>query len=190
MVVVCAWPQQAFLTGSMQNFARKHKYPIDTIDFDFIMTDTPWEELRSKPEDGVYIRGLFLEGARWDPVAKSLGDSKPKQLYTAMPVIHLSPVQHRKEPKSGIYRCPVYKVLSRRGGGLFLAAVHACLLYAPPSHSVYITSGRGLIRRCGLHGLWPHERSGVVCVQEPCRRRGTQPTSSCGSRCRQENRFS
>jgi dynein heavy chain, axonemal len=102
----------------MQNFARKHKYPIDTIDFDFIMVDTEWEDISARPTDGVYIRGLFLEGARWDSKAKALAESRPKQLYTAMPVIHLSPAQHRKEPTSGIYRCPVYKVLSRRGAWL------------------------------------------------------------------------
>ena len=38
-----------------------------------------------------------------------------KQLYTSMPVLLLSPVQHRVPPTSGIYRCPVYKILSRRG---------------------------------------------------------------------------
>lgn len=99
----------------MQNYARKHKYAIDTIDFDFLMVETAWEDIRAKPVDGVYIRGLYLEGARWDPVTKALGDSKPKQLYTSLPVLHLSPVQFRKEPLARIYRCPVYKVLSRRG---------------------------------------------------------------------------
>jgi dynein heavy chain len=77
--------------------------------------ETAWEEISKKPEDGVYIRGLYLEGARWDNLTQSLADSRPKQLYTSLPTIHLSPVQHRKEPSSGIYRCPVYKVLSRRG---------------------------------------------------------------------------
>ena len=56
------------LTGSMQNYARSHQFPIDTIGFDFIMLDTfSADAITEKPEDGVYIRGLFLEGARWDP---------------------------------------------------------------------------------------------------------------------------
>jgi len=29
--------------------------------------------------------------------------------------MHLAPQQYRKDPASGIYRCPVYKILSRRG---------------------------------------------------------------------------
>ena len=29
--------------------------------------------------------------------------------------IHLSPQQHRPEATADIYRCPVYKILSRRG---------------------------------------------------------------------------
>ena len=29
--------------------------------------------------------------------------------------MHLDPERHRKDPKTGIYRCPVYKILSRRG---------------------------------------------------------------------------
>ena len=95
---------QAFLTGSLQNYARKYKYAIDTIDFNYVMVKTSREELTSKPEDGVYIRGLFLEGARWDNSIMSINDSLPKQLYTELPVIHLSPQQFRQLPTSNIYR--------------------------------------------------------------------------------------
>ena len=105
---------QAFLTGSLQNFARKYKLPIDTVSFNFNFKKDEYTTL-SKPEDGVYIRGLYMEGARWDPDIGSINDSLPKQLYTEVPVIHLLPEQTRKEPNNGIYMCPVYKILSRRG---------------------------------------------------------------------------
>lgn len=106
---------QAFLTGSLQNFARKHQLPIDTIGFNHMVLKQSHQDITVKPEDGVYIRGLFMEGARWNPDKFSIDDSRAKQLFTEMPMIHLDPIQHRKAPTGGIYRCPVYKVLSRRG---------------------------------------------------------------------------
>jgi dynein heavy chain, axonemal len=105
---------QAFLTGSLQNFARKYKLAIDTVSFNYKVIEQKWESL-DKPEDGCYIRGLFLEGARWDSEAGVINDSLPKQLYTELPCMHLDPKQNRKESVTGIYRCPVYKILSRRG---------------------------------------------------------------------------
>uniref|UniRef100_A0A8B9M6P2 Dynein axonemal heavy chain 1 n=1 Tax=Accipiter nisus TaxID=211598 RepID=A0A8B9M6P2_9AVES len=97
---------QAFLTGTLQNFARKSVISIDTISFSFKV---------SKSARGCYIHGLFLEGARWDPTAFQLAESHPKELYTEMAVIWLLPVPNRKPPATGNYLCPIYKTLTRAG---------------------------------------------------------------------------
>jgi dynein heavy chain len=106
---------QGFLTAILQNYARKYKFPIDTVSFSFVMRDEVMEEINQKPEDGCFIYGLFLEGARWDRRLKSLIDPKPKELFSPMPVIHMLPQKDRATPTSGIYRCPVYKILTRTG---------------------------------------------------------------------------
>uniref|UniRef100_A0A8B9ENZ5 Dynein axonemal heavy chain 1 n=1 Tax=Anser cygnoides TaxID=8845 RepID=A0A8B9ENZ5_ANSCY len=102
---------QAFLTGTLQNFARKSVISIDTISFSFKVS----EALSRPPAEGCYIHGLFLEGARWDPSAFQLAESRPKELYTEMAVIWLLPVPSRKPPANGIYLCPIYKTLTRAG---------------------------------------------------------------------------
>jgi dynein heavy chain len=52
---------QAFLTGTLQNYARKRQLPIDTISWGYSMVDKRPEELTAEPEVGVYIYGLFIE---------------------------------------------------------------------------------------------------------------------------------
>jgi dynein heavy chain, axonemal len=73
------------------------------------------DELTSAPKDGCYIRGLFLEGARWDSIQQQLTESKPKELYSEVPIIWLIPTVNRQQPSNGIYVCPVYKTLTRAG---------------------------------------------------------------------------
>ncbi|NXE09964.1 DYH1 protein, partial [Lophotis ruficrista] len=106
---------QAFLTGTLQNFARKSVISIDTISFSFKVMKESVSELTRPPDKGCYVHGLFLEGARWDPAAFQLAESRPKELYTEMAVIWLLPVPNRKPPATGIYLCPVYKTLTRAG---------------------------------------------------------------------------
>lgn len=77
---------QAFLTGTLQNYARKNALPIDTVSFGFeVMDDLTSQPAASSdggsssssgiaaPQDGCYVRGLFLEGARWDSQEHKLG---------------------------------------------------------------------------------------------------------------------
>lgn len=72
---------QAFLTGTLQNFARKYIISIDTINFSFKVLDEP---PKTRPKDGCCVYGLFLEGARWNRQKSILDESFPKELYTGI----------------------------------------------------------------------------------------------------------
>uniref|UniRef100_A0A671XYF8 Dynein axonemal heavy chain 7 n=1 Tax=Sparus aurata TaxID=8175 RepID=A0A671XYF8_SPAAU len=100
---------QSFLTGVAQNFARKYTIPIDYIGFEF---ETHMDE---KPEEGAYIKGLFMEGARWDRENMVIGESLPKILFDSLPIIKLKPGEMAKFIHDDLYVCPVYKTSARRG---------------------------------------------------------------------------
>ncbi|KAM9311612.1 dynein axonemal heavy chain 3-like [Gastrophryne carolinensis] len=105
----------SFLTGAMQNYARKYKTPIDILRLHFQITNHENEnDIDSSPSDGTYINGLYMEGARWDRDRQMISESIPKVLYDTMPVIWLIPGEKTKETDSR-YRCPVYKTSARRG---------------------------------------------------------------------------
>jgi len=106
---------QAFITGTMQNNARKYQIPIDTITFSYVMCEEREDGNYAAPEDGSLVYGLFMDGARWDAASKKLQESRPKELYTSLPPIHMLPVPNRVVPESGLYFCPVYKTISRFG---------------------------------------------------------------------------
>jgi dynein heavy chain len=104
---------QSFLTGCLQNYARKYTVPIDLLAFDYQVQPTKTAGVR--PEDGAYITGLYLEGARWDIPSNSIAESFPKVLYDAMPVIWIKPGEKGNFESKNTYECPVYKTVLRRG---------------------------------------------------------------------------
>ncbi|XP_053575219.1 dynein axonemal heavy chain 3-like [Bombina bombina] len=106
---------QSFLTGAMQNYARKYKTPIDLLQPNFHVIDQENDyDITSSPSDGIYINGLYMEGARWDRDKHVIGESLAKVLYESMPLIWLIPGE-KKNKEDSFYGCPVYKTGARRG---------------------------------------------------------------------------
>jgi dynein heavy chain len=109
---------QSFLTGVRQNSARKHHIPIDQLALKFTVVGG---EPATPPEEGCYVSGLYLQGARWNADARHLDEPLPKELFSVLPVLWIEPAEMRVESARssagsvGVYPCPVYKTSSRAG---------------------------------------------------------------------------
>ena len=108
----------SFLTGILQNYARKNHIAIDELVFEFtVMSDIKEYDLTKKPEDGCYIYGFYIEGARWNSDSRLLDESLPKVLLPEMPHVWFKPAKKDENKKEVDYCCPVYRT-SRRSGEL------------------------------------------------------------------------
>merc|ERR1711881_111091 len=105
---------QGFLTAMRQEVTRMHKgWALDAVVLHNDVTTKMKEEISSPPNEGVYIHGLFIDGAGWDRKNCKLIESVPKVLFVNLPVVHVyainsaivSPASMQKDT----YRCPVYK---------------------------------------------------------------------------------
>lgn len=103
------------LTALLQTSSRKNGIAIDTLSWEFpMLPHTDISEITKAPEEGTYVHGMFLEGARWDFSASCLIDANPMQLNSPMPIVHFKPVEGKKRSK-GMYVCPLYMYPIRTG---------------------------------------------------------------------------
>ena len=123
-----------FLTGTLQNHARKYDLPIDHLSFRFTVRScyrfqedvfeaqaklTFGEEIEidkelDVPEDGVLIHGLFTDGYRWDDEFMVCADSLPGEMNGVLPMLHMVPEMDFEPPETD-YLSPLYKTSARAG---------------------------------------------------------------------------
>lgn len=60
-------------------------------------------------QEGVYIYGLYLDGAGWERRGCKLIEPQPKVLFTLLPVVHVYAVNSTAPKDPRLYQCPVYK---------------------------------------------------------------------------------
>jgi dynein heavy chain len=104
-----------FLTALQQSSARKNAVSIDSLAYDFIVMGHDEGALTTSPKEGAYIKGMFLEGARWDMEGGHLGEPNPMELYCLMPIVHFKPVESRKKSTKGLHAMPMYFYPIRTG---------------------------------------------------------------------------
>lgn len=143
---------QGLLTAIKQVTARRKALPLDGMTLDTHATRMykvlDASVLAMYPEDGIFIHGLHLEGARWCDDSEAadttylvngltcaghLVASRLKQLLTPMPVIYVKAVQAQQEwtaesvgylrGDKTLYECPVYLTSARGSTFVFLSTL-------------------------------------------------------------------
>lgn len=106
---------QGFMTGCLQTHSRQYRIPIDKLNYSFTIleAESP-EEIDEPPEDGVYVHGFYMDGARYNRDEQVIDDQYPSELYNKMPLIWFAPKEDYKRDEDE-YSCPCYKTGKRAG---------------------------------------------------------------------------
>nr|XP_022345562.1 dynein heavy chain 2, axonemal-like isoform X2 [Crassostrea virginica] len=105
-----------FLTAVLQTSARLNSVSVDSLSWEFSVMTVDDSNITGPPKDGVYIKGLYLQGAGWDKKNSILVEANPMQLVCLMPTIHFKPVENKKKVAKGMYMAPCYYYPNRAGG--------------------------------------------------------------------------
>ncbi|XP_041935143.1 dynein heavy chain 6, axonemal [Alosa sapidissima] len=125
---------QGFLTGALQNHARKYNLPIDELNFCFNMVpvyrdqalvaeqqkglavgaELDMDHELPTVKDGVLVHGMFMDASRWDDKEMVIQDALNREMNAMLPVVHFEP-QQNYVPDDSLYHAPLYKTSIRAG---------------------------------------------------------------------------
>ena len=96
---------------------KSDKWTLDSVLLNIEVTEISLlEKIKEYPRDGLYIHGIFLEGAAWSIPESSLVESQHKQLFAKLPILHVSAITKNQRKAMGGnfgayggYECPLYK---------------------------------------------------------------------------------
>ena len=93
-----------------QEVTRAHKgWALDCVVLHNDVTRFFKDDITQPPAEGVYVHGLYLDGAGWDRRGCKLVEPTQKVLFTAMPVIHIYAINTTAGRDARMYQCPIYK---------------------------------------------------------------------------------
>lgn len=96
-------------------YARATAQAIDTLAFKTNVMPFYLDGVTEAPETGIYLHGLFMQGARWDERKKCVDDSKDGVPISDFPVVWLEPVLDTTLNTEKAFHCPMYKTSVRAG---------------------------------------------------------------------------
>jgi hypothetical protein len=138
---------EEFLTAVLQVYARQRRVPFDCLQW---MTEplsfTDPADVTAPPDEGIYVEGLFIEGAKWDMNTSTLVECGQIELITKLPIMHLRPTD-----KTGMYdmtktyECPMYRTQNRGSGAMglpnYLMSLFLPSTGTPPDHWIQRSVG-------------------------------------------------
>nr|XP_042907190.1 dynein axonemal heavy chain 2 isoform X1 [Parasteatoda tepidariorum]XP_042907240.1 dynein axonemal heavy chain 2 isoform X1 [Parasteatoda tepidariorum] len=101
----------SFLNAALLTAAKNSDMMIKDLMWEHQVSTLDEKYIFEAPQEGIYIRGLYLEGAGWDRTNSLLTDPEPLKLITSLPVVHFKPVI--ESSIRGIYNCPCYYTSKR-----------------------------------------------------------------------------
>eukprot|EP01002_Notosolenus_urceolatus_P014442 NODE_593_length_1940_cov_8.813326_g474_i0.p1 GENE.NODE_593_length_1940_cov_8.813326_g474_i0~~NODE_593_length_1940_cov_8.813326_g474_i0.p1 ORF type:complete len:611 (+),score=165.23 NODE_593_length_1940_cov_8.813326_g474_i0:225-1835(+) len=113
---------QGFLTSVRQEVTRAHakeSWALDEVETKTEVQRFEKHESDRAPHEGVYIYGMYLEGASWDKLKQKIKESANKEMFREIPLVHVTavPIGQSIQPAAA------------PGRGQQVS--HLCLLYFP-----------------------------------------------------------
>ncbi|KAJ9576559.1 hypothetical protein L9F63_025546 [Diploptera punctata] len=132
---------ESYLTALVQMSCRKYEWPLDRSTLFTKVTEYLGPDyIGNDPEEGYYVHGLYIEGARWDGIQNRLAKSYPKVLIEELPVLLVQPIEVHRLKLQDTLRTPVY-ITSQRRNAMGVGLVFEADLFTKEHESHWILQG-------------------------------------------------
>jgi len=100
-----------FITAMRQEVTRAHRgWALDAVVCANDVTKMQAkEDVNEPPKEGIYVYGLFLDGAGWNKRDNMLAEQAAKVLFVNLPVIHIYAINSTAGRDTRQYECPIYR---------------------------------------------------------------------------------
>ncbi|CAL1680177.1 unnamed protein product [Lasius platythorax] len=136
---------ETYLAALIQIACRKNNWPLDrSVIYTTVSRFSKPDDVEERPDQGCYVYGLYLEGARWDVEERRLKRSYPKVLIEELPILSIIPTEIHRLKLQNTFKTPVYTTLNRRNA-LGVGLVFEADLATPEHISHWVLQGVCLV---------------------------------------------